>query len=45
MLVHYVSKSLHEAEIHYLPLEKDILVMAHATHKLPTTSNDIKLLS
>ena len=24
-LVYYVSKSLHEAEIHYLPLEKDIL--------------------
>ena len=34
-LVYYVSKSLHEAEIHYLPLEKDILVMVHATRKLP----------
>ena len=33
--VYYVSKSLHEAEVHYLPLEKDILVMVHATRKLP----------
>ena len=34
-LVYYVSKSLHEAEIHYLPLEKAILSVVHATRKLP----------
>ena len=33
--VYYVSKSLHEAEVRYLPLEKAILVMVHATRKLP----------
>ncbi|XP_075665442.1 uncharacterized protein LOC142635114 [Castanea sativa] len=33
--VYYVSKSLHEAEVHYLPLEKVILVIVHATRKLP----------
>ena len=33
--VYYVSKSLHEAEVRYLPLEKAILVVIHATHKLP----------
>ena len=33
--VYYVSKSLHEAEIHYLPLEKAILSIVHATRKLP----------
>ena len=31
---YYVSKSLHEAEIHYLPLEKAILAIVHATRKL-----------
>ena len=30
-----MSKSLHEAEVHYLPLEKAILAVVHATHKLP----------
>ena len=30
-----MSKSLHEAEVRYLPLEKAILVMVHATRKLP----------
>ena len=35
MPVYYVSKSLHEAEICYLPLEKAILAVVHATHKLP----------
>ena len=30
----YVSKSLHEVEVHYLPLEKAILVVVHATCKL-----------
>nr|XP_023886789.1 uncharacterized protein LOC111998898 [Quercus suber] len=34
-LVYYVSKSLHEAEVKYLPLEKSILAMVHATRKLP----------
>ena len=29
--VYYVSKSLHEAKICYLPLEKAILAMVHAT--------------
>ena len=33
--VYYVSKSLHEVEVHYLPLEKAILVVIHATCKLP----------
>ena len=30
-LVYYVSKSLHEAEVHYLPLVKAILAVVHAT--------------
>ena len=30
-----MSKSLHEAEVRYLPLEKAILVMVHGTRKLP----------
>ena len=34
-LVYYVSKSLNEAEVHYLPLEKAILAVVHATRKLP----------
>ena len=34
-LVYYVSKSLHEAEVHYLPLEKAILAIVHVTCKLP----------
>ena len=33
--VYYVSKSLHEAEVRYLPLEKTILVVVHTTQKLP----------
>ena len=33
--IYYVSKSLHEAEVRYLPLEKAILAMVHATRKLP----------
>ena len=32
--VYYVNKSLHEAEVHYLPLEKAILAVVHATRKL-----------
>ena len=34
-LVYYVSKSLHKAEVWYLPLEKAILAVVHATRKLP----------
>ena len=33
--VYYVSKSLNEAEVRYLPLEKTILAVVHATRKLP----------
>ena len=43
--VYYVSNSLHEAEVRYLPLEKAILVVVHATRKLPTTSSHTQLLS
>ena len=34
-LVYYVNKLLHEAQVRYLPLEKAILAVVHATHKLP----------
>ena len=34
-LVYYVSKSLHEAEVHYLPLEIAILTVVLGTRKLP----------
>ena len=34
-LVYYVSKSLHEAELRYLPLEKAILAIVLGTCKLP----------
>ena len=33
--VYYVSKSLHKAEVRYLPLEKAILAVVHSTQKLP----------
>ena len=33
--VYYVSKSLHDVEIRYLPLEKAILAVVHGTRKLP----------
>jgi len=33
--IYYMSKSLHKAEIHYVPLEKAILAVVHATQKLP----------
>ena len=33
--VYYISKSLHEAKIRYLPLEKVILAVVQATQKLP----------
>ena len=34
-LVYYISKSLQEAETRYLPLEKAVLAIVHATRKLP----------
>ena len=34
-LIYYVSKSLHETEVHCLPLEKAILAIVHAMRKLP----------
>ena len=34
-LVYYVSKSLNEAEVRYLPLKKAILAVVHTTRKLP----------
>ena len=33
--VYYVSKSLHEVKTCYLPLEKAVLAIIHATRKLP----------
>ena len=33
--VYYMSKSLYEAEVHYLPLEKAILAVVLGTWKLP----------
>ena len=33
--VYYVCKSLYEAEVRYLPLEKAILAVVHSTCKLP----------
>ena len=30
-----MSKSLHEVEVHYQPLEKAILAVMHVTQKLP----------
>jgi len=33
--IYYVSKSLHEVEVRYLPLEKAILAVVHRTRKLP----------
>ena len=33
--VYYVSKSLHEAEVRYLPLEKAVLAIVLGTRKLP----------
>ncbi|XP_030963788.1 uncharacterized protein LOC115984946 [Quercus lobata] len=33
--VYYVSKSLHEVEVRYLPLEKAILAVVHVMRKLP----------
>ena len=33
--IYYVGKSLHKAEVRYLPLEKVILAIVHATCKFP----------
>ena len=33
--VYYVNKSLHEVEVRYLPLERAIFAVVHATRKLP----------
>ena len=33
--IYYIRKSLHEAEVRYLPLEKAILVVVYGTRKLP----------
>ena len=33
--IYYVSKSLHEAEVRYLPLEKAVLAVVLGTRKLP----------
>ena len=33
--VYYVSKTLVDAETRYLPLEKSVLALVHATRKLP----------
>ena len=33
--IYYVSKSLQDVETHYLPLEKAILAIVHATRKFP----------
>ena len=35
MLVYYISKTLVNAETRYLPLEKLVLALVHATKKLP----------
>ena len=41
--IYYVSKSLHEVEVRYLPLEKAILTVVFGTRKLPITSRHIQL--
>ena len=42
-LVYYVSKSLHETEVRYLPLEKAILAVVLGTRKLPHYFQHIQL--
>ena len=34
-LIYYISKTLVDAETRYLPLEKLVLALIHATRKLP----------
>ena len=43
-LVYHVNKSLHEAEVRYLPLEKAILAVVHATRNSHITSKHTQLL-
>ena len=43
--VYYVSKSLHEAKVRYLPLEKAIRQLCMLRVSSPTTSNHTQLLS
>ena len=45
MPIYYVSKSLHEAKVCYLSLEKAILAVIHAIGKLSITSRHAQLLS
>ena len=33
--IYYISKTLVDAEMRYLPLEKLVLALVHATRKLP----------
>ena len=35
MPIYYVRNSLHETKVRYLPLEKAILAVVHATRKFP----------
>ena len=43
--VYYVSKSLHEAKVRYLPLEKAVLAVEHGTRKLLITFKHTRWLS
>ena len=43
--VYYESKSLDEVEVRYLPLERSVLAMVHATRKLPHYFSHTLLLS
>ena len=42
--VYYISKSLHEVEVHYLPLEKAIWQWCMLRVSSPTTSNHTQLM-
>ena len=41
--VYYVTKSLQEAKVRYIPLEKAILAIMHAMQKLPHFFKHIQL--
>ena len=43
--VYYMSKSLHEAKIRYIPLEKTILAVCMLHESFPITSKHTQLLS
>ena len=45
MLVYYVSKSLHEVEVHYLPLRRPFWHWCMLRVSFPITSNHTQLLS